>query len=63
MQVVGGLEERCRGWRMLKVRAWERHAEGMMVHWRKRRGPKTEDLGKATGRDKEEMYRGRRKAR
>ena len=32
----------------------------MMVHWRKRRGPKTDNLGKATGRDKEEMYRGRR---
>lgn len=63
MQIVGGLEERRRGWRVLKAWEWQRHSKGIMVPWRTKRGPKTEALGKTTGRDKEEMGRGRRKAR
>ena len=57
------MEERCGGWRVLKAWEWQRHSKGIMVPWRMKRGRKTEALGKTTGRDKEEMCRGRRKAR
>ena len=60
---MGSSEERSGSWRMLKPWKWERRSQGIKVHWRKRRGPKTEDLWRMAGREMEEVHRRKRKAR